>query len=373
MSMQIWRTVAATAAGLLCGTVQAQSSVTLYGLVDAGVDFSKAGGGTQTRLISGGSFGSRVGFRGAEDLGGGNSAVFRLESGINIDTGSYAQGGLAFGREASVGLASSTLGTVTLGRLPTPYYMVQSAVDAFLWVGSGGLTAITRSGTTSQQLLPQAVNARADNALNYVSPKLGNVEVRALVAKGEGSTTIGNARGLSVRYAREAVDLLAGYGRQEGANGQGGVTSVVVGGSYNFGPARVFAGYTSEKNSCGTCTGILARPEGVAGGSAAEFRLINLGVRVPLGSATAIAQVVRVQDRSQYAVATPDRDATWVAVGGEYALSKRTAFYATLGMIGNRNGSQYALGSGTVQQSAKFVAAGNPRSTTLSLGMRHVF
>jgi predicted porin len=86
-----------------------------------------------------------------------------------------------------------------------------------------------------------------------------------------------------------------------------------------------------------------------------------------------MVQAVRVQDRSSYAVSTPNRDATWLAIGGEYALSKRTIAYGALASIRNKNGSQYALGSGTVQQAAGFIGAGDPRSTTLSLGIRHLF
>lgn len=94
--------------------------------------------------MSGGALGSRLGFRGVEDLGGGTSAVFRLEQGINLDDGTLGQGGRAFGREASVGLASTTRGTVTAGRPPTPYYVAQSGVDAFAWMGSGGSSASPR-------------------------------------------------------------------------------------------------------------------------------------------------------------------------------------------------------------------------------------
>lgn len=360
------------AACMFCVQVQADS-VTLYGLVDSGIDISRGSNSTSTRVISGGAFGSRLGFRGVEDLGGGLSAVFRLEMGINIDSGALAQGGLAFGREASVGLASKSLGTLQLGRLPTPYYSAQNAVDAFLWVGSGGLTAITRSGTTSQQILPLAVNARSNNAFLYTSPKFANVEVRALVSREE-DTTAGKSSGLSARYSDGPVDLIAGYGRQDGLGTTNGkLESFVVGGSYNFGPARVYGGVTTEENSCTTCTGTLVRATGVAGSNASEFRLVNLGVRIPVGNTTAIAQVVRVSDRSRYAAATGDRDATWFAIGGEYAFSKRTGAYATIGTIGNQNGSLYALGSGTVQRPANFFGGANRRSTTLTLGMRHNF
>ena len=114
----------------------AQSSLTIYGLFDIGIEAAKSGGGTTVREISGGSFGSRLGFRGVEDLGGGLSAVFRLENGFVGDSGTLAQGGLIFGREASVGLAKEGFGAVTLGRIPP-----QSPWRKRMWTPSSGWVA----------------------------------------------------------------------------------------------------------------------------------------------------------------------------------------------------------------------------------------
>jgi len=102
----------------------AQSSVTLYGVIDEGFDYiSNVNGKGFYGLVNGEAVGSRWGIRGTEDLGGGLSAIFRLESGFNTNTGKMGQGGLEFGRQAYVGLASKQYGTATLGRQPN------SAVD----------------------------------------------------------------------------------------------------------------------------------------------------------------------------------------------------------------------------------------------------
>ncbi|CAN5510742.1 porin [soil metagenome] len=355
-------------------TVCAQSSVTIYGVFDAGVEANDSGRGTTERVISGGAVGSRLGFRGAEDLGGGASALFRLEQGFAGDDGTLAQGGRAFGREATVGLGKRGLGIVTLGRTPTPVSTMQSYVDAFAWMGSGGFISLTRSGTVSRQVIPQVVNARVDNAIQYSAPVIANTETRLLFAPGEGQVDVGRNFGASARYTKAPFDLVAAFGRQDGAGRAGGrIVSFTVGGSYDFKPFKLYAGVTNEQNSCSTCVGSLARQTGVTGGNASEFRLFNIGMRYPVGAFTAIAQVVRVDDRSKYAVNPGDRDATWVAIGAEYALSKRTILYGALGSIDNQNGSQYALGSGGVQRPAGAVAAGDPRSTTATLGMRHSF
>jgi predicted porin len=358
-------------ASLAAPLAHAQSQVTIYGRVDLGVDVTSGRWGSFSRVMSGGVQGSRLGFTGAEDLGGGLRAVFRLEQGQNADEGTLGQGGRSFGREASVGLSSATLGTVSLGRLPTPYYANQPFIDAFLWSGAGGMTAITRNTAgTSRQVLGTAVNARSDNAVNYQSPTLSGLVFRAQVAAGEGSASIGRNVGASVRYTSGALDLMAGANQQQGAsNSNGSVRAASVGGSFDLGVARVYAGYTVEANDCTTCTGALAR---VVGSTKTDFRLVNLGVRVPLGSMNGIAQVVRLTDKSTYSAPTGERDATWLGIGVEYYLSRRTLVHFSVATIDNKNGSNYVLGSGSAQQPAGLVADLS-RSTTTSLVLTHAF
>jgi predicted porin len=107
-------TIAATAS--ISTLAHAQSSVTLYGIIDAGINYvSNAGGGRQIALTSGVNNGSRFGLRGSEDLGGGLKAIFQLENGFDVSSGKLQQGGLMFGRQAFVGL-SNNVGSLTLGR-----------------------------------------------------------------------------------------------------------------------------------------------------------------------------------------------------------------------------------------------------------------
>jgi predicted porin len=101
----------------LAGIAHAQSSVTLYGIADAGLTYtSNAAGKSQIALTSGNGAGDRWGLRGDEDLGGGLSAIFQIESGFSIVNGTTSQGGTMFGRQAYVGLGSRGAGTLTLGR-----------------------------------------------------------------------------------------------------------------------------------------------------------------------------------------------------------------------------------------------------------------
>jgi predicted porin len=121
--------IALAALGAMAGAAQAQSTVTIYGLLDANFGSFKtnvaAGAATlqnltQTKIDSGGLNGSRWGIRFSEDIGGGMAVIGNLESGINLDAGSSAQGGLLFGRRANVGI-SSGFGTVTIGRNSSSY------------------------------------------------------------------------------------------------------------------------------------------------------------------------------------------------------------------------------------------------------------
>ena len=97
--------------------IRDRSSVTLYGLIDAGIIYTNnAGGASLFRLNSGSLNGSRFGLRGTEDLGGGVKALFVLENGYNVNNGSLGQDGRLFGRHAYFGLTRNGIGTLTLGR-----------------------------------------------------------------------------------------------------------------------------------------------------------------------------------------------------------------------------------------------------------------
>ena len=365
--------IACAAMLCVCGAANAQSSVTMYGRMDAVMDSLGSGGASVNRQVSGGSAGSNLGFRGMEDLGGGLAAVFRLEMGINLNDGTFGQGGRAFGREASVGLSDARFGTLQMGRIPTPYYMVQSSVDAFVWEGAGGLLALTRNvnPTTQRQVLPMGVSARQDNAVNYVSPRWAGIEFRGQYSFGQNSATIGRGYGASASYQASGFDLSAGFQRQEGPDDAAGkVSAMAVGGSYDARFAKFFLGTTVEKNSCATCSGAIAR---MPGASTSEFRLTNLGVRVPFGQFTAIAQFPRVNDRSGYTSLTGNRDANWISLGGDYDLSKRTRLYFGVGQISNKNGSQYVLGTGTAQAPATLVGSSSGSSRNIYMGVRHNF
>ena len=169
------------ALGAASGGALAQSSVTMYGVADAGLVFDKdAAGDRLNRVASGVASGSRIGFKGKEDLGGGLAATFVLESGFNIDTGTSGQGGRLFGRQAYVGLTGSA-GAVTLGRQYSPYYLaLRDVADPFV---------IGLAGTASNIM---ATNYRVDNMVQYTTPTWSKLS--ADLAYGFGEVAGDNAK-----------------------------------------------------------------------------------------------------------------------------------------------------------------------------------
>lgn len=120
----------------------AESSVTLYGIVDDTITYqssqtsldSTTGGRSNVKMAAGVWAGNRFGLKGSEDLGGGNKAIFQLESGFNLNTGGQQYTNALFGRQAWVGLTNPTYGTATFGRQYTSYYTLLSPYSPTTWL-----------------------------------------------------------------------------------------------------------------------------------------------------------------------------------------------------------------------------------------------
>jgi predicted porin len=146
----------------------AQSSVTLYGILDEGLMYtSNVAGGKKVSLDSlSGLFGSRWGFTGAEDLGGNLQAIFTLESGVNLNNGQFGQGGTAFGRQAFVGLRSAQFGALTFGRQYDMVFYFPEPLTAGSLVGGP-------VGMHPGDIDNAANTVRLNNAVRYMSPVRG--------------------------------------------------------------------------------------------------------------------------------------------------------------------------------------------------------
>jgi predicted porin len=189
----------------------AQNSVTLYGIIDAGIDYvNNSGGHALWQAQSGITQGSRFGFMGTEDLGGGTSAIFKLENGFNTFSGKLGQGGLMFGRQAYVGLTNNAFGTLTLGR---QYDTLVDLVQATTFNGQWGAFFSHPSDIDNSDN-----GFRVNNTVKYVTPRWSGLSAEAMYAFG-------------------------GQAGEFGAN-----STIAVGASYANGPVYVGAAYFFAKN-----------------------------------------------------------------------------------------------------------------------------
>lgn len=221
------------------------AGTTVFGVVDMALDISKQGQGTLTRLQSGADWGSRLGFRGDEELSNDLKAVFWLETGIGADTGEIQQGGRAFGRQAYMGLVSKTAGSFTLGRQYSPENRMFWNIDAFNAGLAGGLPAIIPAGVA------RATLGRVDNSILWTSPSSWPGATYVMYAPGEiaGNKNAGRTWGLSTRQQIGDLDFNIGLVNQRNSTDTGRLQAFTLGGNYTLGPVKVFAGWHRDWNS----------------------------------------------------------------------------------------------------------------------------
>jgi len=320
------------ALGAASGGVFAQTSLTLYGIVDAGVVYERGGAaGSVSKLTGGVQSGSRLGFKGMEDLGGGLSAKFTIESGFNADTGAMGQGGLLFGRQAWVGLGSRW-GDLTFGRHETPHYRLLNQVDPF---GTGLAGNATNLMSTT---------LRMDNTVRLGTPAWGGFTGEVAYGLGEvaGDSTANRQLGASVGYASGPLVLKIAHHRAENAVGTDNTRHTLLGSKYDFGVASASLGVGLNR-----------------GLGTTDNRDYMLGVTVPVGAGSILASFIRKDDRTGL-----NADADQWAIGYTHALSRRTNLYTSFARINNDPGAAFTAGN-----------ASDPGSgdKAFNIGIRHKF
>jgi GBP family porin len=190
------------------GTAHAESTVSIYGLISAGVGYvSDEGGKSNRHAVSGTNQNPRWGLKGKEDLGGGTSAVFTLEQGFNVMTGSLSQNGRAFGRQAYVGLSDNRFGTLTLGR---QYDTVHDYLGPVLIASNG--VAIGDNDNAYNDI-------RIQNSIKYISPRWNGLNLTAVYGLSESTTRSNNeAYSVGVGYKQGPWDLGAVFARMNNPN-----------------------------------------------------------------------------------------------------------------------------------------------------------
>jgi general bacterial porin, GBP family len=322
------------AAGLV-GTAQAQSSVTLYTLLDLNVSRYSAGsrgGGDVTLLNDGhvnGLQGSRLGLRASEDLGGGLRAFVTLEGGINVDTGTQAQGGRAWGRQAFIGLAKSGVGEFRWGR---QYILSDNVVGESAPFGNGLVNNASTGVSNAGRNLPLFFNApRIDNALQLSSAPLLGTVLTAQVALGEGN--VDRFHGLRVVHSHGPVYIgLAHEWSKSRSSGRDVNQSTTFSAAWDFGAVKVMGGAQRNQDlttssGAGAAAGVPLVVTGATTFTMAQASGWTLGAEVPFGALSLGLNFTRMAYESATGVSA---DLGKLALGGRYALSKRTFVYAGL-------------------------------------------
>ncbi|MEF7616413.1 porin [Aquincola sp. MAHUQ-54] len=333
--------VALAVLGGFAGMAAAQSSVTLFGVVDVAATYVKNDDAKQKKLTSGGNSTSRLGFRGVEDLGGGLKASFWLESHINVDDGTQNSSGKFWHRRSTVSL-SGGFGEVRLGRDLLPTWTAFADYDPFGTVGVGD------KGRLFNVYGGAATKNRADNIIAYFLPStLGGIYGQLSVAAGEGNDAnkyVGGRLG----YKAGPFDVTAAYGQTELPADDYQVA--VISGSYDFGMAKLMLSYQQ--------TDYLSNKD----------KFLGVGVTAPVGPGTLKLAYNRTDGEANGA----HGDADQFAIGYVYDLSKRTAIYSTLAYIKNKSGASRA-GNYSVSDIAGRPMTAGEKSTGFDLGIRHSF
>ena len=324
------------------GAAMAQSSVTLYGVADAGVTYVN-GDKSWSGVTSGNNLTSRIGFRGVEDLGGGLKANFRLEAGLNLDNGdgnsgystSNAANGLAFKRQSTVGLEGG-FGEVRLGRELTAAYNATARYDVFGSVGLGQSRLWVNGDIADDNVTAykaaKTTNQRVSNAVTYVSPNFSGFKAAVNYGFGEvaGANSDRQYLGAGVTYDNGPLSLGLGLERlnEDTATNSGKISVWSLGGSYDLGVAKILAGYRDSK------------AERLTGDDKTKGYM--LGLTAPVGPGLVRASYNRYETTPAGGIKAK---ADQFALGYVYSLSKRTSVYGTYAYIENKdNGKTWKLG-----------------------------
>jgi predicted porin len=339
-------------------------NVQVYGLVDSGVEYltnTNAAGDSVVRVPTlSGSLPSNIGFRGAEDLGGGLKALFSLEMGYAVDTGTLQNGGRLFGRSAWVGL-QGRYGTLMLGRMINMTYIAN--------LRSNVLGPSIHSYPNLDTYLP---NARSDNTIGYIG-KFSNLTVGATystgrdatsVVAGPASTACPGELGADSKACRQVTAMMAWDTPKYGM----AMSWDVLNGGPNAGFGLTRSDYDDRRagingyvmvDKIKLAASVLDRKIDAAADT--DTRLVQVGLSYPFAPNFVLdAQVAQLD------VSRSDNDSTMAVARVTYSFSRRTATYVSLGRIDNDGLAAISLSAGGT------VGAGLGQ-TGLMVGMRHSF
>jgi len=328
-------TLAACALAACSADALAQSNVIMYGVIDMAVQSGRTGGATTNRIDSSSVAPTRFGFQGAEDLGGGTQAIFRLESGFYADTGVLGNGGALFGREAWVGLKGG-FGQVQAGVNYTPLFL------SYVSYSLGELNTLGWGNATNNFVFVPA--ALASNSIRYTSPTYAGLTLRAFYSAGTENAAgqpkdLGKSSALGLNYKRGQFSIDGDYLQQDyvsaatlSANELARTGRYwLLGASYDFGvvkPAFIYQTHHGAADVAAANRTTFANPDN-------RFYELNALVHVtPFGT-------VLVSYGQYKQLATSSGDARSYALRYDYRLSKRSGVYAGVTRVANNSTASF--------------------------------
>jgi predicted porin len=344
------------------GAAMAQSSVTLFGIVDANVGYvnhAGAGNGSAYGLGNSGNATSRLGLRGTEDLGGGLKAGFWLEGALLNDNGNSK--GFDFQRESTVRL-SGGFGEVRLGRELTPTFRAINKYDVFGAAGVGRFMGFQDWAAAAGNTAQADVNSvRASNMITYATPNFSGFNASVAYAFDEKALAnkAGRYAGGMVGYDNGPLSVTAAYGSVKtnlfGAAADRDTYS--IGASYDFGAAKITAMGSQTKY----------KPDA---GSSAKFNNYLVGLSAPVGGVGEVKAQYAYYDQKGF-----DAKAHQFSLGYVHNLSKRTALYGTVAYLKNNKNSGLGLDASGSYDGANKIGGVNAgqNQTGVQVGIRHAF
>ncbi len=299
--------------GAFAGVASAQSSVTIYGLLDQSLAKSNGGTAPNPGAPAGAAYhvqqsaGSRLGFRGSEDMGGGLSAQFQIEHRFAPDTGAAGNPNAFWQGRSYVQVTSAAVGSVYMGRDYTPAFWPAVKSDPFGWDGVGQIGAEAWAGYLTPNA-GQGSGVRTSNTIGFKSASFGGLTIQAAAGLSENST-VGRTNGFNVEYGGGPIYAALGYeGVTEGTQNKQGVVNGAF--HYDLGVVKLMAyGVQAKLGALGNT----------------KAKMFSLGARAPIGPGVLKAMVYRVDP------AGANNNRTKFGIGYDYSLSKRTNVYVDFG------------------------------------------
>lgn len=342
--------VSSLSAVCACAAHAESSNVTIYGIIDSGVNWTNnVAGKSTTNVDTGVNQGNRIGFKGTEDLGSGLKTVWVLESGFSEDTGALGQGGLMFGRQASVGLSSTQWGSLSVGRMfdvmgdMFPYYAIGSMTPAGLMSWSLPMNS-ANGAALDNRVSGSAIN----NTVRYYSPNFGPLSFGATYSFGEvaGDTGANGAYSAEVTYAQGPLRASVGtYFKHNASTTNGNIREYTAGAQYKLASMTFFGMISDVSYSMGT------KDRATTGEIGMTYNMLP---NLQLGGG--------IQAQKRHDLASADQ----LTFTADYLLSKRSDLYM---VISNGRDRQY----GAQVEAVLGGVSSSTAQTGVRFGFKHKF